>query len=70
MDSANKGDKKMFGFGKRLKDYKTSELIKELQSRKNVSILKMNKNQQYQVKNSHKRIKEKGPAVILVIRDV
>lgn len=60
--------KYMLVFGKKLKDYKITELIKELQSRKSVSILKVTENQQYQVKNAVKRIKERGPATVLVIR--
>ncbi|SKC68582.1 BC1881 family protein [Maledivibacter halophilus] len=62
-------DKTMLGFGKKLKDYKTTELIKELQSRKHVTIAKMKKEQQFKFRGDNKHIKEWGPAVVLVIRN-
>ncbi|SDL19374.1 BC1881 family protein [Natronincola ferrireducens] len=52
-----------------LSNFSSEELMKELATRKNSSILKMNSNQQFQVKNGQKRIKEKGPAIVLVIRE-
>lgn len=63
-------DKDMLGFGKKLKDYKTNELIKELQSRKHVTMAKMKKEQQFKFRGDNKHIKEWGPATVLVIRNV
>lgn len=51
-----------------LAKYSSTELIKELATRKNQSLIKVSANQQYQVKNDQMRIKEKGPAQVLVIR--
>ncbi|AKL94990.1 hypothetical protein CACET_c15410 [Clostridium aceticum] len=56
-------------FGKKLSDYSIEELVKEIVCRKHTSILKADKHQVFQVKNNQKRIREKGPAVVLVIRE-
>ncbi|MCC5911351.1 MAG: BC1881 family protein [Clostridiaceae bacterium] len=65
----NKGDKDViFGLGKKLKDYKTDDLLKELATRKNTTLFKMHEGQQYQVKNGQQRVKEWGPAVVVVVR--
>lgn len=68
-DKISKGSDKMFGLGKKLKDYKDEELIKELVRRHGVSVLKIRDDQQYQVKGNGSRIKEWGPATVFVIRD-
>lgn len=68
-EGLSKGSEEMFGLGKKLEDYKTEEIVKELVQRKGTSILKMKDGQQYQVKGNGSRVKEWGPATVFVIRD-
>lgn len=61
----------VIGFGgKKIEDYKTEELVKELANRKSISIMKMKKGQQYKVSGDHSRVKEWGPAIVLVVRGI
>lgn len=65
------GERAVFGFGgKKIEDYKTEELIKELAKRRNISTIKMKKGQQYKVSGDHSRVKEWGPATVLVVRGI
>lgn len=63
----NRGNAEMFG-RKKLEEYKTDELIKELAKRYGVSIVKIREGCQYNVKGNGSRIKEEGPATIFVAR--
>ena len=54
---------------KKLKDYKTEEIIKELAKRYGVSAIKIKEGCQYQVKGNGSRVKEEGPATVFVIRE-
>lgn len=63
----NTGSEGMFG-RKKLKDYKTEEIVKELVKRYGVSVMKVRAGCQYQVKGNGSRVKEEGPATVLVVR--
>ncbi|MFT9496337.1 BC1881 family protein [Anaerosolibacter sp.] len=70
-DKVKEGIKSVMGLAAApgsLEGVSTEKLIKELATRTGVSMVKMKNGQQYKVSGDHSRIKEFGPATVLVIR--